>query len=241
MIFKEFVNRFQALATRAALGPKGSSSKSRERAAAGFAQWVFVFVHLIYIYIYTYLKYMFRFFSELLICLVCLMLFFFLCCVCLFECEMTGRSMSRRASILFYVFFLTLELYQINSINQINQSNPSVEPIHQIKPTKWMISIDPINQINPINQRYRECGRRGPPSQCKFILDRLLGSKKDKKCCIGNTKVCFALIPFAIRVSSLYILHVSFLFFIFRRFDEPKGWLRSNPCHFQVIWRTHTF
>ncbi|CAM9911619.1 unnamed protein product, partial [Laminaria digitata] len=33
--------------------------------------------------------------------------------------------------------------------------------------------------------------KRSPSSQCKHILDRLLGSKKDAKCCLGNTKVYF--------------------------------------------------
>lgn len=33
--------------------------------------------------------------------------------------------------------------------------------------------------------------RRSPSGQCKHILDRLLGSKKDAKCCLGNTKVYF--------------------------------------------------
>eukprot|EP00752_Nemacystus_decipiens_P018668 g16737.t1 len=33
--------------------------------------------------------------------------------------------------------------------------------------------------------------RRSASSQCKYILEKLLGSKKDQKCCLGNTKVYF--------------------------------------------------
>lgn len=34
-------------------------------------------------------------------------------------------------------------------------------------------------------------GRRNIGGQCQFILERLLGSKKDSKCCLGNTKVTY--------------------------------------------------
>ncbi|CAM9187182.1 unnamed protein product [Scytosiphon promiscuus] len=33
--------------------------------------------------------------------------------------------------------------------------------------------------------------RRPASSQCKYILEKLLGSKKDSKCCLGNSKVYF--------------------------------------------------
>ncbi|CAN0427172.1 unnamed protein product, partial [Hapterophycus canaliculatus] len=31
--------------------------------------------------------------------------------------------------------------------------------------------------------------RRPASSQCKYILEKLLGSRQDTKCCLGNSKV----------------------------------------------------